>query len=421
MQALLVLYMVGQLLTPGHIEHVIGFADCRAGIEYVTGHLSTQALASQIFGLYVGFVYFTPMIGGLIGDRFLGRRNSVALGALLMTAGHFSMAFDESFFVALLLLIVGAGLLRGNLLPQVGELYDPQDRRRAFAFQLYGAVINLGAFIAPLVTGFLGQTYGWHFGFGFAGVGMLIGLAIYLAGQGELPASGRRVQVEAAPSLHWEEWRAILFLSGLVPVSALFWVAQSQVWNTYNLWVRDHIQLHIMGWPMPIPWLQSLDGLAPFIMLPPLLLFWRWQAARNREPNEYTKAAIGCLIFGISTFWLGCAGGLVDATGRTPLIWAVVFHFASNLGWLFFTPTMNAIYSRVAPPSVNATMMGVNTISVFVGSVASGRLGGLYERMSPFAFWTIHAALVSAAGVILLAIGFNRWAVKPNMIKSTPL
>jgi POT family proton-dependent oligopeptide transporter len=133
MQALLVLYMVGQLLLPGHIERIAGFAQLRSVIEGVTGPLSTQALASQIFGIYVGLVYFTPVFGGLLGDRLLGRIRAVSLGALLMTAGHFCMAFDESFLAALLLLILGAGLLRGNLAPQLGDLYAPDDRRRATA------------------------------------------------------------------------------------------------------------------------------------------------------------------------------------------------------------------------------------------------------------------------------------------------
>ena len=188
MQALLVLYMVEQLLLPGHVEHIAGFATARAIIESVTGPLSVQALASQIFGLYVGLVYFTPVFGGLLGDRVLGRTGAVTLGAALMTAGHFCMAFEQSFLLALLLLILGAGTLRGNLAPQLGELYSKEDRRRGIAFQIYGSAVNLGAFIAPLVTGILQQAYSWHLAFGFAGVGMLVGLVIYLLGRRDLPA-----------------------------------------------------------------------------------------------------------------------------------------------------------------------------------------------------------------------------------------
>jgi POT family proton-dependent oligopeptide transporter len=177
------------------------------------------------------------------------------------------------------------------------------------------------------------------------------------------------------------------------------------VWNTYNLWVRDHVELRFGSWTMPVPWLQSLDGLAPFLFLPAVLLLWRWQARRGREPFEATKIAIGCFIFSASTLWLAAAPLVVDAAGRTPLIWAAVFHLASNAGWLFFTPTMNALYSRMAPPAVNATLMGANTLSVFLGSVISGRLGGLYETLTASQFWSIHAALVGLGGVLMLLVG----------------
>jgi len=408
MQALLVLYMVGSLLLPGHVEHIVGFAAFRSSIESVTGHLSTEALATQIFGLYVGLVYFTPVFGGWLGDRVLGRTGAVSLGALLMTAGHFCMAFDAAFLPAMLLLILGAGCLRGNLSPQLGELYGRDDQRRDVAFQVYGAAVNLGAFIAPLVTGGIGQAYGWHFGFAFAGFGMLTGLLIYLIGGrwvGLTKARGRAGSRAARPPLKLGDGRIIAHLLAMIPISALFWIAQSQVWNTYNLWVRDHVELKYGSWTMPVPWLQSLDGLSPFLLLPPLLLLWRWQARRGREPRETTKIAIGCFIFAASTLWLAAGPLVLDTQGRTPLLWAVVFHLTSNAGWLFFTPTMNALYSRMGPPAVNATLMGCNTLSVFLGSVISGRLGALYETLTASEFWALHAALVGLGGVLMLLMG----------------
>ncbi len=406
MQALLTLYMARELLLPGHVERIVGFPAFRRVVEAVFGHLTTQGLATQIFGLYVGLVYFTPMLGGLLGDRVLGRRRTVALGALLMTAGHFCMAFDQSFLLALLFLILGAGCLRGNLAPQVGELYGPQDRRRAVAFQLYASMINLGAFIAPILTGGLGQAFGWHVAFGFAGVGMLLGLVIYLVGQRDLPPDMLRgPQAAPAAPLTAAEWRRVWVLLGLVPLATCFWVAQSQVWNTYNLWVADHIELQVGGFSVPVPWLQALDGLSPFVCLPPMLMLWRWQAARGREPSELIKAGFGCLIFGVSTLWLAGASLVVDAHGRTPLMWAVVFHLASNLGWLYFTPTMTALYSRLAPARVTATLMGVNVASAFLGSTISGRMGSLYETLSASQFWMLHAAVVTAGGLVLLLIG----------------
>lgn len=407
MQSLLTLYMAEQLLLPGHVERIVGFPALKATIEGLFGHLTTQGLATQIFGLYVGFVYVTPTIGGWLGDRVLGRRSTVTLGALLMTAGHFCMAFDQSFLLAMLFLILGAGALRGNLAPQVGELYPQDDRRRVVAFQLYASMVNLGAFIAPLVTGVLGKVYGWHVAFAFAGVGMLVGLIIYLSGQRHLTLAKPRAAGAPRAPLTPKDRRIIWRLLALFPVGSLFWIAQSQVWNTYNLWVRDHIELQIGTFAVPVVWLQSLDGLSPFVCLPPMLLFWRWQANRGREPNEFVKIAIGCFIFSISTLWLAGAGLVTDAHGRTPLLWAVAFHLASNLGWLYFTPTVTALVSRAAPRSVNATMIGAASLSVFLGSTISGRLGSLYEVLPASQFWTLHAALVGLGGVVFLIIGLS--------------
>jgi POT family proton-dependent oligopeptide transporter len=138
-----------------------------------------------------------------------------------------------------------------------------------------------------------------------------------------------------------------------------------------------------------------------------MLLFWRWQAARGREPGLFAKAAIGCLIFAVSTAWLAAAGLVTDADGRSPLLWAVAFHFASNLGWLYFSPTMVAIFTRVAPAQVAATLVGVNLFSTFIASLVSGRLGGLYESVSPAVFWLLHAGIVGLGGVLFLIIGWR--------------
>ena len=402
MQALLILYMVGQLLRPGHVENIAGFVAFRTAIEGVTGPLTVTALASQIFGLYVGLVYFMPVVGGVIGDR-IGRRRTVALGAGLMTAGHLAMGFDATFLAALALLIAGAGCLRGNLVSQVGDLYRDGDPRRDAGFQLYFTGINLGAFIAPIVCGFLGQAYGWHVAFGFAAVGMGIGLAVFLAGARHLPPDRARTATAppTAPLTVAERHRVLVLLT-ILPVLALFWVAQSQVWNVYNLWVRDHVDLVVLGWTMPVPWLQAIDGLAPVVLLVPTLGLWRWQRRHNREPDDIAKLAIGCLIFAAGCAWLALAP--VTST-RAPLVWAITFHLLSNEGWLFFVPIALALWSRAAPASVNGVMVGVYYLSTFLGSVVSGRLGGLYETWSPEQFWLLHAGIVATAGVVFLVAG----------------
>ncbi len=404
MQALLVLYMVDSLLLPGHIEHVIGFAGFRAAVEHLTGPLSVRALAAQTFGLYVGLVYFTPVIGGAIGDRLIGRRVAVTLGALLMTTGHFALAFDASFLMALLLLICGAGLLRGNLSAQVKSLYADGDRREVDAFQLYYVAINLGAFIAPIVTGALAKYYGWHAGFGFAGFGMLIGLVVYAVGQRHLPPDAPRERIVTATPLTAIERGRIIGLAMFWPLQLCFWIAQSQVWNVYNLWVSDHVNLRVAGFDTPVAWLQALDGVSPILVMPLILALWRRQAAKGTEPDDLTKLAIGCAIFSLGVVWLAAAPLVSGPDGRVPLLWAVAFHLISNTGWLYFTPVSLALYATKAPMRFRGTLVGISYLATFAASVISGRIGGLYETLSPTIFWLIHAAIVGGAGIGIMLL-----------------
>ena len=403
MQALLTLYLVGQLLLPGHAENVLGLAATRSAIESVTGPLSTQAFAVQLFGLWAGLVRFTPVFGGLIGDRLLGRRRAIMIGCLLMTAGHFCMAFDASFLLALVLLMLGTGFANANLFAQVGSLYGPNDRRRDDGLQLYYFALNCGAFAAPIICGWMGQEFGWHMAFGLAGFGMLAGLFVYWRGSRHLPADPPRIAAAARAPLTLGEWRAVRILLLLMLVQAAFWIAQSQVWNVYNLWVRDHVEMAVGGWQVPIPWLQALDAIAPGLLLPVTLGLWRWQARRGMEPDAITKMAIGCLIFGSGMVWLA-ASNSVFGDARVPLLWAVGFHMLSNWGWVFFTPIAVGLYGRAAPKSLNAMMIGINSMAVFVGSTISGRIGGLYEVWTPGQFWLLHAGIIAGGALLLLAM-----------------
>ena len=187
MTALLVLYMVKQLLLPGHAEHVLGLAALRHSFEF-RGPMSDLAFASLIYGWYGGLVYFTPLFGGMIADRWLGTRTTVVVGALLMSAGHLAMAFDQSFLFALALLILGSGCLKGNISAQVGQLYPREEEsRRTQGFTIFSAGINVGSVMGPLGCGAVGAVYGWHAGFSLAGALMIVALLTYLAGQRYLP------------------------------------------------------------------------------------------------------------------------------------------------------------------------------------------------------------------------------------------
>lgn len=403
MQALLVLFMVEQLLLPGHVERIAGFDVVRRAIERLTGPLSTQALAVQVFGVYVGFVYLTPVLGGLLGDRLFGRGRTVILGAVLMTAGHFCMVSDKLFLLALLLLILGAGCLRGNLLAQVGNLYSRDDRRRDDGFQIYTAVVNGGALLAPLVSGLLAQTWGWRYGFGFAGIGMLIGLVTYLAGRRYLPSDPPRRRLAKRSRLSPEDTRTVLLLLGMLPLLTLYWIAQTQVWNTYNLWARDHVDLLIGGWSIPVPWLQTAEGIGSVVMVPPLVFFWRWQAARGSEPDDVSKIGLGCLLYAGTMTWLAVST-LIAGAGKVPLAWILMYHLLSQIGYLYIHPVAIALFSRCAPAAVNSTVVSLYYVSIFAGSVISGRLGALYERVTATQFWLLHALIVASGGALIFLV-----------------
>ena len=190
----------------------------------------------------------------------------------------------------------------------------------------------------------------------------------------------------------------------MLPLIALFWIAQSQVWNTYNLWARDHVDLAVGHWQVPVPWLQAFDSLAVIVMVPPVLGLWRWQARRSREPDDFVKLGIGCLIFAAGMAWLAAADLVAEGSGKVPLPWALAFHLISNTGYLYFAPLAIALFARAAPAAVNSMMVGVYYLAMFAGSTISGRIGGLYERVPATQFWLLHGAIVAAGGVLFLLL-----------------
>ena len=404
MTALVVLYMVNQLLLPGHVEHIAGFAGFRAAVESVVGPLSTQALASQIFGLYSGFVYFTPLLGGLIADRWIGQRNAVVIGALSMSGGHLAMAFEQSFLLALVLLVVGSGFLKGNISAQVGALYPRDDEaRRTRGFAIFSTGINFGAVVGPLLCGLLAQVYGWHYGFGIAAVFMLAGLATYLSGYRHLPARVARRTREGS-RLTANDWRVIVALVAVMIITIFQSVAYYQLANVLPVWIQQHVALEVGRLTIPIPWYQSIDPLFSILGVPLLFWIWRRQASRKGEPGGLAKIGIGA--------WLAAASNLVlvaaiaGAGGaRIHPIWPVLYCAGQGIAFLYYWPTLLALVSRAAPARVNATMMGLAFMSLFVSNNLIGWIGGFYEKMRPVEFWAMHAAIAAAGGLLVVLFG----------------
>jgi len=405
MQTLLVLYMVRQLLLPGHIEHIAGFALCRRLLEQLyRGPLSTVALASAIFGLYTGLVYLTPVAGGVVADRWLGKTRTITLGASLMAVGHFLMAFDVSFLPALLCLLIGVGCFKGNLASQIGALYAPGDLRRADAFQIYYLFINGAVIVAPLIAGTLGELYGWHYGFGAAGVGMLIGLAIYRSGRRWLPVD--RIAVRARsnprPRLNRAARRVIGLLVLLLPVLAIGTIGNQQIFNAYLLWVPDHIDLVFFGRTMPTTWLITVDAAVSFAGLAGTVAFWRLWSKRFAEPSEIIKMTLGFCFSVAALLSLTAAAAIAGRGHKASIGWVLAFEVLNSIGFANVLPVGLALYARASPKPVAATMIGVYFLHLFMANNLVGWLGGLLERVSGVQFWGLHVALVSTAGVLTL-------------------
>ena len=406
MQTLLVLYMTQQLLLPGHVEHIAGMGWFRRLMEgfYNGGDaMSVVALSSAIFGLYTGLVYLTPIIGGVIADRWLGRTTTVTIGAVLMAIGHFLMAFDVSFLAALFCLLTGVGCFKGNLASQVGELYAPADLRRADAFQVYYLFINAAVIISPLVTGTLGEKVGWHWGFGAAGVGMVLGLVIYLAGRKWLPADqpvAKRAKTESTGMTPTEK-KAVWVLVGLIPVLAIGAVGNQEIFNAYMIWVPEHVNLVFFGRTMPTTWLVTLDAIVSVSSLVGAVAFWRVWAKSRKEPNEVTKILLG-MSFSMAG-QLCLAGAAVASSGGTKasIGWVLGFEVLNSIGFSNVFPVGLAMYVRVSPQKVAGTIMGVYYLHLFACNFLVGKLGGYVETMSGVNFWLMHAGLIGAATVIL--------------------
>ena len=404
MTALLVLYMVNELLLPGHVENIVGFAGFRAAVESVFGPMSTQALASQIFGLYAGFVYLTPVFGGLIADRWIGQRNGVVIGALAMSGGHMAMAFEQSFLLALVLLVVGSGFLKGNISAQVGALYPRDDEaRRTRGFAIFSVAINVGAVTGPLLTGLLAQLYGWHVAFGVAAVFMLAGLATYLVGYRHLPARVERRTFER-DKLSAADWRIILALGAVMLISIFQSISYYQLGNVLPVWLQQHVALDLGSFKIPVPWYQSIDPLFSILGVPVLFWIWAKQAERTREPSDLAKMGIGAWLAAASNLILVVAI-LLAGEARVHPVWPMLYCAGMGIAFLYYWPTLLALVSRTAPASVNATMMGVAFTTLFVANNIIGWIGGLYEKMSPAQFWGMHAAIGAAGGLLVMLFG----------------
>jgi POT family proton-dependent oligopeptide transporter len=404
MRALLVLYMVNHLLKPESAGEVLGLGALRSALEFLSGPLATQPFASQIYGLYTSGVYLTAILGGLLADRLLGRTRTIALGAGMMVAGHFMMAYEPLFLIALLLLMFGNGAFKPNISTQVGELYAEGDVRRDRAYSIFYVGINIGAFFAPLVCGTLGERLGWHYGFACAGVGMAVGLATYLAGLRRLPPQPARAAAPAAASADLR--RATLGVALLFLPSALFWAAFEQQGNTIALFAESFTDRSVafLGWraEIPVTWFQAFNPLMIFLFTPPLVGWWSRRARAGRETPTIRKLSVGCFGVAVSYLILALAAATADG-GKASWLWLLAFFIVVTLSELHFSPITLSLVSRLAPQGARSALMGFWFTSIFLGNLIGGWVGSFWSSLSSVNFFLSVAGLAAVAAVIVEA------------------
>jgi proton-dependent oligopeptide transporter, POT family len=415
MRALLVLYMTKYLLIPDHAGNVLGLAGLKRGLEAAFGPLDAQPLSSQIYGLYTALVYLTPIFGGLLADRVLGQRRTVIVGAILMAIGHFLMAVEQLFLLALAALILGNGAFKPNISTQVGGLYASGDRRRDRAYSIFYVGINVGAFLAPLVCGTLGEAAGWHYGFAAAGVGMLIGLSVYLYAMPLLPPDElqkeKAAHVEKRP-LDRGEWRAVIALLVLFIPNTLFWATYEQQGNTIMLWADANtdraVNLVFSTGEIPTTWFQAFNPFMIFAFTPFVVALWARQAARGTEPSTITKMALGCL--GVAAANLIMALAAFEANGgKASWLWLFWYFVVLTLGELYLSPVGLSLVTKVAPARILSMMMGVWLATSFVGNFLAGFIGSFWSRIDKAEFFLLVAAIAALAATAIFAC---RWPLR---------
>ena len=396
MRALLVLYMTGSVMQPG-----LGFPDAKA---------------THIYGLYTMSVYLMGIPGGFIADRFLGHYRAVLLGGIIIACGHFSMAIPgiPFFYVGLGLIILGTGLLKPNVSTIVGTLYTRDDPRRDAGFSLFYMGINLGAFIAPLITGWLGQKINWHIGFAAAGVGMVLGLIQYVYGRKyliavsgpEKPAAGTVSPTAGLPEKAFtrQDWGRIAAASILTLFALIFWAGFEQAGSSLTLFADRATRLTLFGFTYPSSWFQSVEPLFVIIFSPIFALIWLTMSMRRREPSSPTKFTLGLFFLSFSFLLMVPAARFFESHGaRVSPMWLVGLYFLQMAGELCLSPVGLSMVTKLSPPRVVGLMMGVWFFATAMGNYVAGWVAGLVGHRSYSEVFMI-AFVTAALATLILAV-----------------
>ena len=401
MRAFLILYMVAPAAAGG-----LGFADARA---------------ASIYGTYTGSAWAAAILGGLVADRWLGQYRTVLVGAVIIAAGHFTLAFKALpfFYTGLGLIVLGTGLLKPNVSTLVGSLYPQGDTRRDAGFSIFYMGITLGAFIGPLIAGYLAQRVNWHIGFAAAGVGMTFGVCQYVMGRRRLQAGVARLgqkptvatadtmaarqTAETSRGFTTDEWRRIGAIVIFFLAAVLFWGAYEQAGSTLNLFADRYTRLEMFGFAFPSSWFQSVQPIFVIALAP--MFGWLWMRLGPREPAVPAKFAFGLFFMGLSFLVLVPAGALASGEGlRVSPWWLIVSYFVSELGELCISPVGLSAVTKLAPLRIVGLMMGVWFLSNAFGNKLAGWAAGFFSAMPLNTLFGIVTAVLIGASLVMFAL-----------------
>jgi proton-dependent oligopeptide transporter, POT family len=375
----------------------------------------TTEKAGSVIGWYGFGVYASAIGGGWVADRIFGQYRSVLVGGIIIALGHFSMAFPSvtTFYLGLSLIVVGTGLLKPNVSTMVGSLYDADDARRDAGFSIFYVGINVGAFVAPLVVGTLGQEVDWHAGFACAGVGMIVGLIQYVLGKPRLmPALRRLGQTErhAAPATEpwWrfrpDEWGRLAAIAILFVFSSIFWGAFEQASSSLNLFADRMTHNTLFGFNFPSTWYQSLNSMFMIFGLAPLI-GWIWVRLGARQPSSPVKFALGLVFVGLGFALIVPAAKMAQERGVLVSPWWLFgLYFLHTVGELCLSPVGLSMVTNLAPQRIVGAMMGVWFLSIAMGNKLAGWAGGFFDRLPLPTLFGAVAVTAFVAAAILLAL-----------------
>jgi POT family proton-dependent oligopeptide transporter len=410
MTAILVLYLTKHLLLTGHAEGVIGYQAVKHAFESVVGPVSVTAFASDIAGLYTGLVYLTPFFGGLLADRVFGQRYTVIVGGVLMAIGEFLLTQESLFFFGLLFLIFGNGAFKPNISTQVGNLYRAGDSRIDRAYSIFYVGINLGAFLSPFICGTLADKVGYQWGFFAAGVGMVLGVLVYVFSLRTLPPDRitrmrRGETTSSRAKLSSRDWKSIGALVALCIPITFFWTTYQQQSIAILFWSDSFTDRRVipglLNYVMPPEWSQSINPIMIFAFTPLVIWYWARQAQRGKEPTTVMKMAIGSFLVAASFVIMAGVAMMTGPSGHSNWLWLIPFFVVYTFGELYLSPIGLSLVARVAPPQVLSMMMGFWFITSFVGNTLSGYLGSFWDKVDKTEFFLISAAIPGVAAVII--------------------